>query len=146
MPLLNFKPIFVQPIRDGTKAHTIRADRKHPIKVGDTLHLYCGLRRKGAYRILPKPVTCTKVQAIQIHICPLCNGDGERCCSSTHYESCHTHEIIVDEILLSRDEREQLARCDGFDDFSKMMAFWEGRLPFKGQIIHWRVAQNKRIA
>ena len=138
MPILNFKTQFVEPIRTDIKAHTIRADRKIPIKPGDKLYLYCGLRHKGAYRILPDPVICTRVQNIRIGQCQLCGGSGELCHSTTHYTSCPVFEIFIDDIVLSRDECEQLARTDGFDDFAGMMKFWDGRLPFKGQIIHWR--------
>lgn len=66
MPLLNFQSRFVEPIRSGVKAHTIRAKRKIPVKVGDLLYLYCGLRHPGAYRILPEPVVCTRVESIHI--------------------------------------------------------------------------------
>lgn len=117
MPALNFRPMFVDHIRSGRKNHTIRADRKVPIKVGDKLYLYCGMRQKGAFRILPDAVMCTKIEAIVI--------DG-------------TLGIMVGEDGLSQDECEQLARCDGFSSHAEMMSFWDGRLPFKGQIIHWR--------
>lgn len=118
MPLLNFQPRFVGPIERREKLHTIRADRKHPIKVGDTLYLYTGLRHKGARRIIP-PVVCSRVEQIVI------NADGT---------------VKVEGRYLSHLEFEELARCDGFDDAIEMLRFWEGRLPFKGQIIHWRAA------
>lgn len=123
MPLLNFKPQFVAPIQAGAKSHTIRADRAIPIKPGDKLYLYTGLRRKGAARILPEPVTCTMVQPIKIR---------KRNCCENHFV------VTVDGTDLARDERERLAVADGFLSFAAMMTFWEGRLPFKGQIIYWR--------
>jgi hypothetical protein len=118
MPLLNFKPQFVDPIRSGRKHHTIRATRAIPVKRGDNLYLYTGLRHKGAFRILPESVTCTRVESIEIN-------------AST------TEMVTVDGCLLTYDEREQLAFCDGFANWDEMLAFWEGRLPFVGQIIHW---------
>jgi hypothetical protein len=141
MPAFSFKQQFVEPIRQGVKHHTIRGERKDyriPAKVGDELALFCGMRTKQCFHILPKTVTCTRVQQICIQECGLCGGTGERCCSSTHYESCPVFEVRIDGDLLDRGECEQLARADGFVDFSSMMAFWEGRLPFKGYIIHWR--------
>jgi hypothetical protein len=117
MPLLNFMRRFVEPIRAGSKAHTIRAERVYPIKPGDPLFLYCGARRPGAFRILPKPVTCTRVEPIFI---------GE------------LFEVRVSGLFLDPAERELLAMADGFPEgFEEMMEFWTGRLPFKGQIIHW---------
>jgi len=139
MPLLNFKAQFVPHIRSGRKNHTIRADRKIPVKLGDKLYLYCGLRHKGAYRILPEPVTCTKVHTIHIEIV-LLNRWVER------------ESVTIDEQNLERDEVQQLARADGFADWSEMRRFWldsHGQskramgsrvktVNFTGQIIHWQ--------
>lgn len=47
--LLNFQKQFAPYILDGSKAHTIRGERKdgkRP-KPGEMLHLYTGLRRPG---------------------------------------------------------------------------------------------------
>ena len=119
MPTLNFKPQFVPKIQAGTKKHTIRAHRSRPIKVGDSLYLYCGLRHKGAFRILPESVICSRVESIEI--------------------SAKTSRMVtVGGVPLDYDEREQLAKADGFDNWDEMLKFWEGRLPFEGNIIHWK--------
>lgn len=115
MGLYNFQKRFVPMILDGSKTHTIRAQRAHPDKPGNVLHLYTGLRQKGA-RLLMR-VRCTKVEEIQI------------------YASCH---ISIDGQMLDFSERTQLAQRDGFKDFADMMFFWAGRLPFRGHILHWR--------
>jgi hypothetical protein len=120
MPILNFKLRFVSPIREKRKAHTIRAKRKIRVKVGDKLYLYCGLRRKGAFRILPEPTICSRVQEIKIR------DIGSR------------KFVFVDGETLMPDECEQLACADGFENFKEMMEFWKGRLPFEGDIIHWK--------
>jgi hypothetical protein len=127
MPLLNFKSQFVDPIRSGRKHHTIRAKRKVPVKVGDLLYLYCGLRQAGAYRILPEPVRCTKVLPISIEI--KTRPEYQLIC------------VLIDGEMLDSDEAEQLAHADGFDNFAAMMKFWEGRLPFRGEIIHWQLPE-----
>ena len=118
MPALNFKEQFVLPIQIGRKNHTIRADRKVPIKRGDQLYLYCGLRHPGAFRILPAPVTCSLVEAIEINA----RTSGM---------------VTVGGVPLDYTERESLAVADGFPGWDEMLAFWEGRLPFTGSIIHW---------
>jgi hypothetical protein len=118
MPLLNFKAQFVEPILSGRKHHTIRATRKVPVKPGDSLYLYTGLRHPGARRILPEAVKCTKVQPIMI----------------TEWNG---RTVYVDDSELDRDECERLAVADGFENFREMMRFWDGRLPFYGHIIHW---------
>ena len=128
MPLLNFKPQFVEPIRSGRKHHTIRATRAIPVKRGDNLYLYTGLRHKGAFRILADPVVCTQVQIIYIEI------DDNKL----------EMEIIVDGHILESDEIDRLAIADGFKSFPEFSEFWmknhgvKGRVDFKGQIIHWK--------
>jgi hypothetical protein len=114
MGAYNFKAQFVPFVQDGRKAHTIRAHRRHPDRVGSTLYLYTGLRRKGARRLRKTP--CVRIE--KIHILP-----GGR--------------IMLDGAELSIDEREALARSDGFADRRAMMEFWKGRLPFSGSVIHW---------
>jgi hypothetical protein len=126
MGLYNFKAQFVPFILDGTKTHTIRAPRRYPSKPGDTLYLYTGLRQKGARRLML--ATCVRVERIDI----IAIGPGKPA------------RVFVEHERLSRDECDQLAYRDGFRDsggrgsFAQMMQFWEGRLPFTGQIIHWR--------
>jgi hypothetical protein len=117
MGLYEFQKRFVPLILDGRKTHTIRGERKYPDKPGNTLYLYHGLRRKGARLLLR--VACVKIEEIVITDTPL-------------------PRIVIDGILLEKDEEETLARRDGFENFEDMMRFWDGRRPFKGQIIHWR--------
>jgi hypothetical protein len=114
MGLYGFKKQFADPILSGRKKHTIRAPRKHPDKPGNKMHLYTGLRQKGA-RLLMVGV-CTKVEDIRITL----------------------DEIFVDDEPLTTSEMEQLAKCDGFTDLEEMMSFWDGNLPFTGQIFHWK--------
>jgi len=144
MPVLNFKAQFVEPIRAGTKHHTIRADRKVPIKPGDKLYLYCGLRHKGAFRILPGAVACTRVISIRIHIVRVRDWVEEQA-------------VWIEGQKLANDEAQALAVADGFPDWPAMRRFWLDthgkskkeptrgnqksavrRVSFTGQIIHWR--------
>ncbi|MGH9746565.1 MAG: hypothetical protein ACRD59_10715 [Candidatus Acidiferrales bacterium] len=119
MGLYNFEKRFVPFILDGRKTHTIRAVRAHPDKAGNTLHLYTGLRQKGARLLMRVP--CVKVEEIEIFY-----TEGRR------------PHIVIDGIELSGSEREALAVRDGFARFNDMLLFWQGRLPFKGHVIHWR--------
>jgi type IV secretory pathway protease TraF len=114
MGLYNFQKRFVPMIEAGTKTHTIRAPRRHPDEPGRMLHLYTGLRQRGA-RLL-KRVACVAVQEICIK---------------------KNSEVLIDGVKLSTDECEALARSDGFGSFQEMMRFWDGRRPFVGQVIHW---------
>lgn len=132
MGLYNFQARFVPFIRSGEKKHTIRAVRAHPDKPGNVLYLYTGLRTKEAKLI--KRVECVKVETIEIH----------------GYSPTESGEVIIEGVTLSNDEREAFALRDGFQPsavakgrgqltaWANMLFFWDGRLPFKGQIIHWK--------
>ena len=117
MGLYNFQQMFVEPILSGRKKHTIRAHRKHPDKPGDIMHLYTGLRTKKAKLLMRSP--CVKVEEIVIE------------------ELC-TVQVYVDGVELDSAERQRLAVADGFKDFAEMKEFWRGRIPFSGQVIHWK--------
>lgn len=117
MGLYNFQKRFVPFILAGEKTHTIRARRAVPPRVGETLHLYTGLRQKGAQLLMRVP--CTRIEIIEIN-------------AKT------SAMVSIDGVLLDHTEREQLAKRDGFAGWDDMLAFWEGRLPFVGYIIHWR--------
>jgi hypothetical protein len=121
MGLYNFQERFVPFILEGRKQQTIRAIRANPDKPGSMLHLYTGLRHKGA-RLLMR-VVCVAVEEIEIGPPPF--GDE------------HHALIRIEGECLDRSEREELARRDGFENLEQMIQFWSGRLPFKGHIIHW---------
>jgi len=124
MGLYNFQKRFVPFIESGEKTHTIRATRKNIDKPGNTVHLYTGLRQKGA-RLLMR-AECTKVEEIHIE------GGWEA------YSGDFFGDVKIDGSSLMEDELQQLARRDGFESFADMMEFWRGRLPFDGHIIHWK--------
>ena len=111
-------------IMSGHKTHTIRAHRVHADKPGNMLHLYSGLRQPGATLLMR--VRCIAVEEIEIRITP---GNGR--------------VIKINGVVLDRTESDALAKRDGFKDFRDMMAFWDGRLPFSGQIIHWKFTKHE---
>ena len=51
MPVINFNG-HTDLIRTFKQRYTLRADRKNPIKPGDKLYLYTGMRTKGAENLL----------------------------------------------------------------------------------------------
>lgn len=118
MGIYNFKKRFVPYILAGGKTHTIRPLRANADKPGNTLHLYTGLRQKGARLLMRVP--CVKVESITIAT----NG-----------------VMSIDGVQLSDDERDAFARRDGFPNgWPEMYEFWSSthRLPFNGQIVHWK--------
>jgi len=59
-------------------------------------------------------------------------------------KGCLFPSITIDGNDLSADEKDSLAFADGFETFAEMMQFWEGRLPFVGDIIHWKFLGEKK--
>ena len=116
MPALNFKKQFAPLIASGKKTQTIRLIRKHPIKKGDKLYLYTGLRTKHSQKI--KEANCISVEPINI--------------------GCHT--ITLANKVLSHSEQLLLAHADGFNNLADFRAFFEKAysLPFDGVVIKWK--------
>lgn len=118
MPLLNFQKQFADAVKSGSKSQTIRAPRKHPIKRGDTLYLYTGLRTKNAE--LLRKVECESVSEITI--------------------SNHRVDFVGGFFWLSgRDSLESFAINDGFKNWVEMIEWFDKThgLPFKGTLIEW---------
>lgn len=126
MGLYGFKPQFVPHIKSGRKKHTIRSKRKHPDKPGDTLYLYENVRTKKMKRIVP-PVQCVKVDHIKIDT-PYPDADVMLPWDVT---------VAINGVGLGADELERLAYADGFENWEEMVRFWDQRLPFIGDLIHW---------
>jgi len=119
MPILNFKKQFAADVESGKKRQTIRATRKRPIKAGEKLHLFCGLRTTNRRRLAL--VECLSVSDILIT-----DISGQV-------------EIMVDGVLLSDTGKEVIASRDGFKNLDEMITFfWDTHgLPFEGQLIRW---------
>lgn len=128
--LYNFQRGFVPKILSGEKTHTIRAIRAHPDRPGNTLHLFTGLRQKGAMLLMRVP--CVKVEEVTIRPKTRDQWDIVNLVESV--------TVTIEGIELSLSECEAFARRDGFENFDEMLEFWAGRLPFRGHIIHWRKA------
>ena len=134
--LLGFKARFAPLVEDGSKTHTIRAERKNPPKAGEMCHCYTGLRRKGARLLGRWP--CVKVEGIRI------------------YDRGGTLGVVIDGHDLDRDECNALAWRDGFRGsgpkyaFAEMAAYWlalhpqaDGPFVFAGHVIHWKYDNGK---
>jgi hypothetical protein len=144
--LLGFKPQFEQFVREGSKTHTIRREKRYPPKVGEICHCYGDVRQKTMHLLGRWP--CIAVNEIVIR--PL-TQELYGCDRPLVYGLC----VTVNGEELSPDETEFLFWRDGFRDVptcytSTAMArdFWidnfkDGK-PFHGQMIHWDFARPVR--
>jgi hypothetical protein len=124
MVAYSFQQRFVTPIRRLTKQQTIRADRKRHARIGEELQLYTGMRTRQCKLI--GRATCMSVTPITLEF-GRGNGDGKIC-----------YDGIV---FRSRDNLDQFAQLDGFDDWGGLVYFWEVNHPdmrvFSGIMIRW---------
>lgn len=111
MPALSFKKEFADAVRKQQKCQTIRATRKNPIKVGDTLYLYTGMRTKECEKI--GEVVCKSVDEIEMTVIGV-RISGQYLTSSEVY---------------------RLAIADGFRSPLDFLNFFKSS--FKGQLIKW---------
>lgn len=157
MPIYNFQQRFAPYVQDGSKPHTIRAIRKHPAHIGDTLYLYTGLRQSGAKRLI-EPTPCTAVNTIFIF------NDGRIILVNAVYNAIDAQAFLEDHNtqrkkflskykLLTQIEKNKLCFADGFryqDNFNSrcfelFIKFWKQthQLPFAGHIIVWHPQPEK---
>lgn len=124
MVAYSFNPRFIEPIRQGVKTQTIRANglRRHARK-GELLQLYSGMRTAHCQRILPD-VVCLEVMSIEI---AFRHGEIER--------------VRVDGMPCL--DLDAFAIRDGFADAVDMWAFWRDHHPksietgFIGVVVEW---------
>ena len=118
MAMINFQEQFVEAIKSGKKRQTIRKGRKYPIRAGETLYLYTGLRTKKAQKL--RVVTCIRTHKVTIPI--------------------HRMSItIAGRDLTYIQNLNDFAKSDGFEDWSHMTQWFKERygLPFIGTLIMW---------
>jgi hypothetical protein len=119
MPALNFKSHFAGAVKTGLKLQTIRAHRKQPIKPGDRLYLYTGMRTKKC-RLL-RFARCRSVDPVRIFH----GGIWTRLKGS-----CLTRWLDRGE------EQEVFARSDGFHTAAELHRFFGA--DFAGDLIRWK--------
>lgn len=102
MPALGFMLWLTPNILDGSKVHTIRVQRKRPIKPLDTLIMQTGRRTKNCKTFFV--ATCVQVDPIQIF--PAID------------------QVTVDGHALMPRQIDALAKRDGFLDANEFFAFF----------------------
>ena len=125
MPALNFQARFADPVETHTKRQTIRRVWKRPIKVGDTLYLYTGMRTKRCRKL--RTAVCLDVIPIKIF------HDHIDFKMKAVNMGLWKKQAELDWLL------DQFARRDGFDSWEEMRDWFKNRygLPFEGVLITW---------
>ena len=117
MALINFQKQFADDVESGKKRQTIRKQRKRPFRIGDTLHLYTGLRSKKARKLGIEK--CKWVDQIRIY----------------------WNAIRFDQRwgLSFKRELDEFAQADGFKNFEEMRDWFNKThgIPFRGTLIKW---------
>lgn len=108
--LLGFKVRFKEPILLGTKVFTMRNKRKVKPKIGETLHMYTGLRTSKCERIsnTERLISTQGAWLKIVHV---------------GYQLIHL-KIEVDSRALSNDEINQFVKYDGFNDVYDFADYW----------------------
>lgn len=115
MPAIGFKKEFAGMVRIGMKRTTIRKPRKNPIKAGDILRLYTGLRTREC--VFLKQSECLFTKSIEVR----------------------EENIKLDGKIVQNGALEFVAGLEGFPSYARMREFFRNQygLPFKGRIIVW---------
>lgn len=128
MPAINFT-VFVDKVESGEKCQTIWQPRLNPIKKGDSVYLYTGMRTKNARKLgtgVVTEVTFIKIDAVL-------SDDGK---------------LIEDQITIYLEgisiipiAAKKLAMNDGFANLLAFAEFFNTKygLPFFGYLIEWRL-------
>lgn len=109
MVAYSFQKQFVEPILDGTKRHTIRANRfgrSRHARPGEALQLYYGMRTKHCRKIAD--ATCATVLPILIY-----------------RPSGLILGVNIDGVAVQ--DLEAFARSDGFESLAAMSQFWTAK-------------------
>jgi len=117
--LVNFQKFCVSKILDGSKIHTIRRNPKREPKVGEVLHMYCGLRTKNCFPIT-KQHSIVKIESIEI----------------TKFG------VKLDGFHIEKTELPEFVRNDGFETIEDFYNFFGAEkiingTPWRGILIHW---------
>ena len=126
--ILTFKPQFVEPIKNGTKIHTIREDKKGRWKPGTKIHFWNGNPRN----VKAKPHQfqsgiCTDVESITLD-----------------FKNDNVFFVGGIAIIKDIDKLDKFAKNDGFENWNLMKDWffenYEGKkIFFRMRLIHFKV-------
>lgn len=127
--ILPFKEQFREPIKAGTKKHSIREDKSRRWQKGHIIHFATGVRTKN-YEQFHEAI-CTGVQDIEIKYTDM-RGAVEIYIDGEQFGLWHR---FMPEKSVNPEKVLQLARNDGFESVKDFLSWFQR--DFKGRIIHW---------
>lgn len=111
MPALNFK-VFVDKVESGAKSQTIRPPRKYPVKLGDKLYLYIGMRTKNCRKL--GEAVCSEIIPIGFTF-----WRGDFCFFIK------SEDIYIDDLrIMFLKEKDEIIRRDGFRNLKEFQNFF----------------------
>lgn len=138
MVAYSFNKRFAGPIQRGVKMQTIRPPRKRHARPGEAVSLFCGMRTRDCFRIIPDP-TCTEV--LHVELMPMRN----RIVLHTGRDEMGAMRAVM--TLHNCPSLDVFAVRDGFSDWAEMKGFWLATYPeandadlyWDGTLINWGV-------
>lgn len=134
MPALNFQKEFVTLIESGKKRQTIRPHRTNPIKPGDKIFLFTGLRTKSCKRIvIPSIMEMPDIYNPEADQRPFIE------CLNVEPIRIDWFGISLNNKVLEPAEAYRLCIDDGFQNDEEFINFFKTKygLPFEGVVIKW---------
>lgn len=129
MVAYSFQQKFVGPIKAGTKAQTIRNDRKRHARPGEALQLYTAMRTNRC-RLIGNAI-CASVEPIRFDF--------------------DSQEVTIGGLspMVDLSDLDAFAQLDGFDDFRSLVEFWRenhaGVQQWEGVLIRWTDFQKETL-
>lgn len=136
--ILGFKKQFVDPIKNGSKIHSIREDKHDRWKTGNIIHFATGVRTKEYNQF--HEGKCISTQKIEIiYNNPFRQNPKSSCFIVVEDNGDEFKDMVVtvfvDGLPQARPYVMMLAKNDGFDSLEDFFKWFNK--DFKGKIIHW---------
>ncbi|NOS93172.1 MAG: hypothetical protein HOP30_14720 [Cyclobacteriaceae bacterium] len=133
MPSFSFQKKFANKVKRNTKPGTVRDKRKRPMKVGDMMHCFTGMRTKNCQKIVSRK----NLAIVNIKILYKPNEDPEL----IDYPAIELNGVELTYMLA-----ESFAVDDGFKSFIHFIQFFREQygLPFNGDWYVWKESALKK--
>jgi len=130
--ILTFNPQFIEPIKAGTKIHTIRADKKGRWKPGTKIHFWKGNpRNKHQLPYQFQSGICTDVKFVMLDFI-----ENDVLVLSTKFKG-------TNKLLTGISKLDEFAVNDGFENWECMKQWFLDEYPeikvFEGKLIYFKL-------